>query len=105
MKKILLLCSVGFLLQACSWVELTYPGEKVRVLDKADVSNCKKVGKTTVSLKATIVGFERNKEKVQQELNTLARNSGADLKGDTVVPLTQPKDGKQAFEVYRCINP
>lgn len=105
MKKILLLCSVGFLLQACTWVDLTRSGEKVRVLSKAEVSKCKKVGKTTVSLKAEIAGYERNREKVQQELNTLARNSGADLKGDTVVPVSEPRDGKQVFEIYRCINP
>lgn len=105
MKKIFILCIIGLLLQACAWVELTHSGDKTRLLSKAEVSQCKKLGKTTVSLKAKIAGYERNQEKVQKELNILARNAASDLKGDTVVPFTKPKDGRQVFEVYRCINP
>lgn len=106
MKKIIAAGVIGVLLQACAWVELTPDGRKTRVLSAAEVANCTKLGTTTASLKADIAGFERDPEKVREELEVLARNSAAaDLKGDTVVPVGAPKDGKQVFEVYRCINP
>ena len=94
-----------FTLQACTWVKPTEEGEKVRVLSAAEVSTCQKKGTTAVSLKADIVGFDRNKEKVSKELAMLARNSAATLGGDTVVPASDIKQGKQDFAVYKCIDP
>lgn len=105
MKKFIAYALFGFLLQACAWVTLTPEGEKARVLSAAEVSGCKKVGKTTVSVKGDIAGMERLPERVQAELEILARNSAADLNGDTVVPVGVPEDGRQVFEVYRCVNP
>ncbi|MBN1379707.1 MAG: DUF4156 domain-containing protein [Gammaproteobacteria bacterium] len=104
MLRILVLCFVGLTLQACTWVKLTEEGEKARVLSASEVSNCKLVGKTTSVSKATIAGVERNEEKLQKELETLARNSASDLKGDTVVAIDKPVDGKQVFLVYRCVG-
>jgi hypothetical protein len=91
------------LLAACTWVEPTAQGEKVRVLSAAEVTKCKKVGQTTVSLLAKLAGIERNAQKVQEELNILARNSAVELDGDTVVPVSAVEDGRQTFEVYRCV--
>jgi hypothetical protein len=97
----LLLTAVA--VSACTWVELTPEGEKVRLLSAADVTKCQVVGKTTVSLAAKVAGIQRHPEDVQNELNMLARNSAVDLKGDTVVPITPAQDGKQTFAVYRCM--
>lgn len=105
MNRILVLAVIGLSLQACAWVTLTPEGEKARVLSSSEVSNCKKLGKTTVSLPDQVAGFERNPDKVVEELQILARNSAADLKGDTVVPVGEHIEGKQTFDVYRCINP
>lgn len=105
MKKYLSILLFTFTLTACTWVELTPEGEKVRVLSQGEVQSCKKIGKTTVSLMSEIAGIERNKEKVKKELEALARNTAIDLKGDTVVPASEIIDGKQVFDVYRCINP
>ncbi len=91
------------LLSACTWVEPTAQGEKVRVLTAEEVTKCKKVGQTTVSLLAKLAGIERNPQKVQDELNVLARNSAVELGGDTVVPISAVEDGKQTFAVYRCV--
>jgi hypothetical protein len=33
---------------------------------------------------------------------SLARNEAVKLKGDTIVPATDMKDGEQTFNVYRC---
>jgi hypothetical protein len=91
------------LLSACTWVQLTPEGEKVRVLEAGEVTKCQMLGQTTVSLAAKIVGIERHPEDVQKELNMLARNSAVDLRGDTVVPVTSVENGKQTFAVYRCL--
>jgi hypothetical protein len=93
------------LLAGCTWVKLTPEGEKVRVLSVTEISSCKKLGKTTVSLKSTIAGFERNEEKVKKELEILARNRAMDLGGDTVVPVSEISEGQQTFGVYRCVSP
>jgi hypothetical protein len=85
-------------------VKPTAEGEKARVLSLDEVGSCTKSGKTTVSVKSSIAGVDRNAEKIQHELEMLARNSAVDLKGDTVVPIGKPVDGKQVFEVYRCIK-
>ena len=59
---------------ACTWVDLSQQGEKVRVLTANEA-----------------------------ELNTLARNSAVEIGGDTVVPVDTPLKGRQVFEVYRCM--
>lgn len=105
MKKHLLIWFLAFSLSACTWVKLTPGAEKVRVLSAQEVQSCTKKGKTTVSVKADVAGIERSQEKVKTELETLARNSAVELNGDTVVPTSEIKDGKQTFDVYRCINP
>jgi hypothetical protein len=105
MKKVIAYTLLGMLLQACAWVTLTPEGEKARVLSAGEVTGCKKLGKTTVSVKGDIAGMERLPDRVKAELEILARNSAADLGGDTVVPVGQPEDGRQVFEVYRCVNP
>ena len=105
MKKYIPILLFALTLTACAWVKLTPEGEKVRVLSASEVKSCTKKGKTTVSLKAKVAGLERHPEKVKKELEDLARNSAADLNGDTVVPASEIENGKQVFDVYRCINP
>lgn len=105
MRKIIAFSLIALLLQACAWVKLTPEGEKTRVLAADEVTGCKKLGKTTASVKGDVGGIDRLPEIVQGELDILARNSAVDLGGDTVVPVGEPKDGRQVFEVYRCINP
>jgi len=103
-RNLLLLCA-GLSLIACSWVKLTPEGEKVRVLSEAEVHACKKLGKTQVSVADKVAGLERKPHIVQENLQILARNAAADMGGDTVVPAAPEQDGKQVFNVYRCIGP
>jgi hypothetical protein len=72
-------------------------------LTAAEVTGCKRVGKTTVKTAERVAGLDRYENKIQEELNTLARNSAADLGGDTVVPVGSPVEGRQVYEVYRCV--
>jgi hypothetical protein len=103
--KTLLLVAAVLGLMACSWVKLSPEGEKVRVLAPTEVSSCKKIGKTTVSVADNVAGLERKEHIVKENLETLARNAAPDMGGDTVVPAEPIKDGKQTFDVYRCVGP
>ncbi|MDH5257972.1 MAG: DUF4156 domain-containing protein [Gammaproteobacteria bacterium] len=89
-------------LSACSWVKLTPDGERVQVLSSDAVASCKKIGATTVSLKSSIAGVKRKQEKVAKELDTLARNSGAKMGGNTVVPISEMENGERSYAVYQC---
>jgi hypothetical protein len=105
MNRFVILGMTILLVQSCAWVKLTPEGEKVRVLDVAEVSSCREIGTTTSSVKADIAGIGRKESKVREELLALARNAAVDMNGDTVVPIDAPMDGKQTFVVYRCVNP
>lgn len=104
MKNWIFLIIVAFSFTACTWVKLTPEGEKVRVLSVDEVKNCKKLGKTRAMLKDKVAGVHRNEEKVKKELETLARNSAVDMGGDTVVAVSDIEEGKQVFDVYRCVQ-
>ena len=103
MKNYPLIFILSLLMASCAWVKPTSEGENIRVATGTEVTDCDKLGKTTVSLKHSVMGVERSREKVQKELETLARNSAIELNGDTVVPVGKPDQGKQVFEVYKCI--
>ena len=104
MNKIICIASVAIMLSACSTLKLTENGEKVRVLDPADVSSCKNLGRTNTSVTDRII-FERPADAVAEELQIVARNSSARMGGDTIVPLTVIEEGQQTFVVYKCVNP
>lgn len=104
MDRLLIVFSIALMLAACTWVKPTAEGEKVKIATAEEVTACKRLGKTSVSLLDKVAGIERNQQKVKTELETLARNSGADMGGNAVVAETQPKDGKQTFGVYECVH-
>lgn len=97
----LLLASV--FASGCTWIELTPEGEKVRVLSAAEVTKCKRKGKTNASVLSGVGGLQRLEHEVEEDLQLVARNSAPQLGGDTIVPITPVKDGKQTFAVYRCV--
>ncbi len=103
--KSLLLVAAVLMLMACSWVNLTPGGDKVRVLTEAEVSSCKMLGKTTANVADKVVGLQRKEKIIQENLQVLARNSAAEMGGDTIVPISPIQEGKQTFAVYRCIGP
>lgn len=107
MKKVIVLFMAGLFVTACTWVEISEEGKKIRIVSMDDVKTCKKIGKVSVSVKDKIAGFDRNEDKVKSELEKLARNTVIELKlkGDSIVPVSKIKDGKQIFAVYKCINP
>lgn len=86
----------------CTFVQTNPKGNAVRVATAEEVTSCQRLGQTNVSTLAKVAGLPRYESSIQDELNTLARNSGADMGGDTVAPVAPVKDGKQTFIIYRC---
>jgi len=74
----------------------------VRVLYHAQVEHCKQLGQTTVSVLDSIAFIPRSAEQVSEELETLARNSAAEIHGDSVVAISKVIDGEQVFHIYQC---
>jgi hypothetical protein len=104
MKKFIYILSTAILLSACSSLQLTEGGEKVRVLEPSEISSCKNLGRTNTSVTDRIV-VERPADTIAEELQIVARNSAARMGGDTIVPLTIIEAGQQTFVVYKCVNP
>ena len=93
---------ITLFLVSCTWVKLTKEGERVAVRTADQISDCKKVANTTASLRSKVMGIERKSEKVQTELETLARNAAVDYGGNVVVATSEVEEGKQTFDVYQC---
>ena len=91
------------LLSGCGhWVKLTPGGEAVRVADLDQVGECRRRGETTSYTREKIGGVGRSVGAVAEEMQYLARNTAADMGGDTIVPLGPIHEGKQRFAIYRC---
>ena len=103
-NKIALIALTGLIVSSCASIKLTDGGKKVRVLAPAEISTCRKIGKTNASVTDKVV-VKRPIETIQLELITIARNSADNMGGDTVVPLTVVEDGKQSFTIYKCVKP
>lgn len=101
MRNLMLITILTLLLGGCTFVKLTSQGENVAVLQASEVGNCTPDGTTTVTVTSKIV-VNRENARVAQDLRTLARNRAAVLGGDTIVAVTQPRNGEQTFNIYRC---
>ena len=104
-KSIVLIAVTGIFISSCASVKLSSGGEKVRVLAPNEISTCKLLGKTSNSVTDKVVVMKRPIETIEGELMTMGRNSASDMGGDTIVPLTVVTDGKQSFNIYKCIDP
>jgi hypothetical protein len=105
MRKIIATTTLALSLSACSWVQVTTGGQAVRLVQtKNDVSGCKELGATNTAVMSKFF-IERDQDKVARELADLARNTAAELGGDTIVPISAIDDGKRTFGVYKCVNP
>lgn len=100
MNKIAILALLA--LSACTWVEPTKAGVNVRVAYLSQVDGCKELGKATVSVLDKVLFVSRSKEQVADELETSGQNAGAEMGGDTIVPMSRVVNGEQVFRVYRC---
>ncbi|WP_027328233.1 DUF4156 domain-containing protein [Marinimicrobium agarilyticum] len=103
MKKLsLLLLSACFAASACTWVNVSEKAEDVVVGTMGNVRGCEKLSDTNVSVADSLGPIARSEEKVAKELEAMGKNEAVELGGDTIVPKTEPKDGRQTFSIYNC---
>jgi len=103
MRKTLMLLVPILLVSACSYgIKMDDAARNIRTAWNDDVSSCTDLGKVTVSVMDHVGPVDRNDITVRDELEILARNEAATMHADTVKPLAEPKDGSQAWGVYRC---
>ncbi|WP_096084549.1 DUF4156 domain-containing protein [Agaribacterium haliotis] len=87
---------------ACTWVKPQEGADNVALVKDSHVANCERLGKVNVAVKHDVVGLERKRSKVAEELLTLAKNEAVKMDGDSLVSLAEPEQGSQPFAVYRC---
>ena len=104
MRKIVLLLGVVALSgpMGCSWVPLSEEGKGVEVLSNNEVTDCERVGNTKATVLRKLWFVPRRDAVVEGELETLARNEGGKLGGNTVTPMGSERNGKREFAVYVC---
>ena len=100
--RILIAAVIALTVSSCTWVEPDSAGSAVRVTYDKNLSGCDKRGEVTVSVKHEIAGIDRNAVKVQDELESLARNEAATLGADVVQALGPVEGGEQRYGAYRC---
>jgi hypothetical protein len=98
-----LLVALVTLTSGCAWVKVSEDGSSVAVANIANVRDCKKLSTVNVKVKDNFVGsMKRDPNKIAQELTNMARNEAAAGGGDTIVPVSVVKEGRQSFDVYNC---
>jgi Domain of unknown function (DUF4156) len=88
----------------CAMVELTPAGAGVRLASPEAVVTCTNLGRITADVIAKVGFIPRHPDAVQENINMTARNGAADMGADTIVPASKIEDGKQTFNVYRCLR-
>ena len=90
-------------LSACSFVDMSSAGQEVRVAGaKENLGACERRGEIEVSVKDRLGPYERDVLRVRDELEILARNEADSLSADTVQAKSDPVDGVQRFQAWRC---
>ena len=88
---------------ACTWVPMHDGAQSVRVLAMgASTTGCTKLGEIEGNVTDRVAVYQRNPLRVQEELETMARNEAVGLGANTVLPLEAPHDGRQRFSAWRC---
>lgn len=102
MKKLSLLILVASIASACTWVKTEKSADDVVVGKEYNVRGCQKLSETNVKVADSVGPINRSPEKVASELLTMGKNEAVRLGGDTIVPKSDPEDGRQTFLVYSC---
>ena len=101
-NRMLLLLPVIAVAGGCSFTKLTEAGANVRPATAAEVGSCTGLGRVTASVAHEVGFIQRGDGAVRDNVYDTAKNSAASMGGNTIVPASELRDGKQTFEVYRC---
>lgn len=96
------LCLVGLLAACQSWVELSDAGRNVSIVTPATAEDCERLGRVTATSREQVAGLRRDPERLQRELQALARNEAAGLGANAILATTEVTDGRQTFDALRC---
>ena len=103
MKLKLVLPVVGaFAVSACTFVKLNPQAEDVLVLKPHQTRECEQLRRSTSQVLDKIWFVHRNQDAMAEELETLARNTAADLGGNAVAADSDIENGRQRFIIYNC---
>lgn len=101
-RTLLAAVAAATLVGGCTWVELTDAGNAVQVAAAAP-DDCRLVGHVDSHTRAVILGgIGRNADRVEDELEWLARNEAARLGANTIVPKGPVADGRRGFDALIC---
>lgn len=89
-------------ISACTWVKPEGKADAIALVKPAHVAECKKLGSVYSNTHHRILGLNRGKQKVSDELLTLAKNEAHSMGADTLVADTGPDNGEQRFTAYKC---
>jgi len=104
MRPLLPVLFAAALAGGCALVDLTPAGAGVRLASPEAVVTCTNLGRITASVVHKAGFIPRHPDAVQDNINVTARNSAASMGADTIVPASNVQDGKQTFDVYRCLR-
>jgi hypothetical protein len=76
--------------------------DQVVVAEPGQVSQCRSLGKTNVSVLSAVGPITRSAEAVEDNLNQMARNEAVSKGGDTVVRGPSMEYGKRTYEIFKC---
>lgn len=94
---------IACLAAACTWVPIEPDGKAIRVIPAGQsTAGCEQKGEVVVSVKNRVGFYNRNPLRVQEELETLARNEAPSAGANAVQAQGQPVDGSQRFTAYQC---
>ena len=99
---VLMLLLFGGALVNCTWVKTTPEAERVRIVPRDRVADCKQLGDVSTYTKSKIAGVNRKADKVKEELETLAQVEAAEMGADTIVVASEVSNGRQTYIVYKC---
>jgi hypothetical protein len=106
-KKLTSLLALGLLAATLSGCASKLIGERIGadqvVLAKeSEVTQCKSLGRSTLSVLSALGPITRSAEAVEDNLLQMARNEAIDKGGDTVVKGNSLEYGKRSYEVFKC---
>lgn len=99
-KSLLLASIVISTVSACSWVD-PKPGSEL-VIMTGNVGNCKLLAETEVSVKHTILWWDRERSTIEDELRIMARNAALQKGGNAISPSSEIREGRQSFKILSC---
>ncbi|QRN42932.1 DUF4156 domain-containing protein [Xanthomonas oryzae pv. oryzae] len=103
MRVLMLSVLVATTTAACTWVPIEQSGKSVQVLPAGPCSGgMSAAGEVVVTVKSKVGFYNRNPLRVQEELETLARNEAPGANANAVQAQGQPADGSQRFNAFRC---